>query len=119
MTSTRYVLLAGWALAATLVTPNDARACGGCFMPPAESTVVTGHRMAMAVSNTQTVLWDQIQYSGDPEDFSWVLPVKKGAYLEVAANAWFEVLETGSRVTVYSRTCAPPPGDPGCGCGDD
>ena len=53
---------------------QDARACGGCFAPPAEATsFVVAHRMAFAVNETRTVLWDQFSYEGDPEDFSWVL----------------------------------------------
>lgn len=79
---------------------DDAEACGGCFVPPEESTVVTGHRMALSISQDRTVLWDQIQYTGDPEDFSWVLPVKPGAVLEIGNDAWFEVLEAATRMTV-------------------
>ncbi|HEY2410275.1 MAG TPA: hypothetical protein VGI10_29925, partial [Polyangiaceae bacterium] len=80
-------------LAVSLV-PAHARACGGCFHGPppvtSESTVVTGHRMAYAISAERTVLWDQIQYQGAPEDFAWVLPVKPGATLELSHDAWFE-----------------------------
>ena len=67
--------LSGFALLATLALPDDARACGGCFVP-SETTVVTAHRMALAISPVQTVLWDQIQYAGSPAEFAWVLPVK-------------------------------------------
>src|SRR5262245_24874343 len=94
-------------LAATIPT-NDAHACGGCFheqnptTPQTQSAVVTGHRMALAISPTQTVLWDQVQYAGSPEDFAWVLPVKPGAWLEVATDAWFDVLEAATLVRVQS-----------------
>ncbi|MEJ7733848.1 MAG: DUF2330 domain-containing protein [Polyangiaceae bacterium] len=101
--------------AALLGVSSDARACGGCFVPPSENTVVTGHRMALAVSPVQTVLWDQIQYSGDPEGFAWVLPVKPGAVIEVASDAWFETLEAATTTQVF----APPVncGFSGSGCG--
>jgi hypothetical protein len=87
---------------------DEARACGGCFH--AENTtpsVVTGHRMALSISPQRTVLWDQVSYSGDPEDFAWVLPVGPGAYLELATDAWFESLEavTGTRVMSQTLTC--------------
>ncbi|HTJ84322.1 MAG TPA: DUF2330 domain-containing protein, partial [Polyangiaceae bacterium] len=83
-----------------LLDTGRADACGACFIPPGEPTVVTGHRMAMTVSPTQSVLWDSIQYSGAPEDFAWVLPVKKGARIEAANAAFFEVLEglTATRI---------------------
>lgn len=73
-------------------------------MVPSESaeTVVSGHRMALSVSPAQTVLWDQLQYTGDPAEFAWVLPVKGDPKVEVAASAFFEVLEANTAVTVTS-----------------
>jgi hypothetical protein len=72
--------------------------------------------MAVSISTTQSVLWDQIQYAGDPAEFSWVLPVKPGAYVEVATDAFFDVLETATTTTVQQ----PPegcrtPSSGGCG----
>ena len=99
---------------------TDADACGGCFQPiTAESTVVTGHRMAMSISTTQSVLWDQIQYAGNPAEFSWVLPVKQGARVEVAQDAFFDVLEAGTstRVIEPPEGCASPP-SVGCSSSD-
>jgi len=58
-------------------------------LPVPMTTVVTAHRMAFAFSKTRTVLWDQIQYAGSPQDFSWVLPVRGDAKLETAEDAWF------------------------------
>jgi hypothetical protein len=98
------------ALAALALTPSDAHACGGCFHPyeETETTVVTAHRMALSLSPTQTVLWDQVQYAGAPSEFAWVLPVKPGARIEVGSDAWFEALETvtSARVTPPSIQCA-------------
>lgn len=88
-------------LAATTAAP-DADACGGCFVPPSQTSVVTGHRMVFAISPVQSVLWDQIQYSGDPAEFAWVLPVKKGAWIEASTDAWFEVLEAATKMTVQA-----------------
>ena len=81
-------------------TPADA--CGGCFIQPSqiERTVVTDHRMALSVSPTQTVLWDQIRYSGDPSEFAWVLPVRPGAVLELSNNAFFTALDASSQPVV-------------------
>ena len=53
-----------------LVGAGEARACGGCFAPPGAAQVVTDHRMVLSLSERQTVLWDQFQYSGAPEEFS-------------------------------------------------
>ncbi|HEY3235001.1 MAG TPA: DUF2330 domain-containing protein [Polyangiaceae bacterium] len=110
---------------ALLVHSAPARACGGCFHPPPQTStpsVVTGHRMAFAVSATRTVLWDQIQYSGSPSDFAWVLPVRAGAYLETSTDAWFEALEavTATRVTSPELVCAGSSSSGGgAGCASD
>lgn len=114
----RLRLLAFLALAApaaTLLPPREALACGGCFAPATETTVVNAHRMVLSVSPVQSVLWDQIQYAGDPSEFAWVLPVKRGATLQVGSDAWFETLDaaTSVRITAPSSTCA----SNGAGCG--
>lgn len=93
---------------ALLLVQGRALACGGCFQSPTVDAVVTGHRMAFAVSDDRTVLWDQIQYSGDPGQFGWVLPVEPGATIELSSDAWFEALETATsaQVTPPQLVCA-------------
>lgn len=73
--------------------------------------------MVMAISPTQSTLWDQIQYAGEPEEFAWVLPVKPGARIETANAAFFEVLEgtTVTRVQQPQVSCGNPGGGLGCG----
>jgi hypothetical protein len=100
------LFLAGSALAAaaaiTFPAPS-AHACGGCFGPPptaTESIVVTGHRMAVAISPTETTLWDQFQYAGRPEDFAWILPIDGTATVELADNAFFEALAQQTQVNL-------------------
>jgi hypothetical protein len=111
---------AALAFAAPILTPSDARACGGCYhrASETETTVVTGHRMVLSISPVQTVLWDQIEYQGNPTDFAWVLPVKPGARVELSTDAWFETLDAATAVNVVSPQldCAPAPGVRGGGC---
>lgn len=99
---------------------GEARACGGCFHPPeAVDSVVTGHRMAFAMSGDRTVLWDQIKYSGSPSEFGWVLPVAPGAVLEESTDAWFESLDavTTTRVSVNpAQLACANRSNVGCGC---
>jgi hypothetical protein len=114
--------IAALALGAPLFVTRDASACGGCYHRPSETetTVVTGHKMVLSVSMTQTVLWDQIEYDGDPSEFAWVLPVKQGARVELATDAWFEMLDAATVVNVVSPPldCAPAPSvRSGGGCG--
>lgn len=116
----RLVAIATSVSCALLLTPARSRACGGCFHPEqlSAATVVTGHRMAFAVSDERTVLWDQFEYSGAPDDFSWVLPVLPGAVLEASTDAWFETLETVTKTQISGPqlNCAQASGG-GVGCG--
>jgi MYXO-CTERM domain-containing protein len=96
------------------VAPNEAEACGGCFAPNDSVTVVTSHRMAVSISTTQTTLWDQIEYAGDPEDFVWVLPIQGEVLVELADNAFFEALSGVTTVNLQGtfpplRTRCPDP----------
>jgi hypothetical protein len=96
--------------------------------------------MALSLSTERTVLWDQITYAGNPEEFAWVLPVKPGAYLELGADAFFEALDTGTAANIVSPSISCPvdnggfaggygddgyyddyggSGGPGCGCSDE
>lgn len=112
-----FALAAPFALAASLQS-GSADACGGCFVPPSESTVVSGHRMALSISMQRTVLWDQIQYQGNPEDFSWVLPIKPGATIELADPGWFEALEASTVTSISAPQLNCQGGSQVFGCGD-
>ncbi len=122
MTITR---LAGIAMgaAALLAYEHDAHACGGCFHPPPTptevETVVTGHRMVFSTSPLQSVLWDQIQYSGNPSDFAWVLPVTPGAMIQLSQDAWMASLDAATAPVVTGPTpnCPQSSASGGVGCG--
>lgn len=90
-----------------LSSSAESLACGGCFSPPPMSMggggstniqTVTDHRMVLSVSATQTTLWDQFSYSGNPSDFAWILPIRSGpdVRVEIASDAFMEqVANTG------------------------
>lgn len=98
-------------LAAALMHTNDASACGGCAVPVGESTQVTGHRMLFSISKTSTTLWDQIEYSGDPSSFAWVLPIKGQVDIGLSSDVLFAQLSTLTATTVVPPplNCPPPP----------
>jgi len=99
-------VLAAAVAACALTQSTHVRACGGCFVQN-ESTVVTDHRMALSISKTQTVLWDQIRYTGDPREFAWVLPVRAGTKLELANDEFFTALDAATQPVIV------PPGRTG------
>jgi len=96
-------------LAPAFVT-TDAQACGGCIVSQTETTQVTGHRMILSISKDRTTLWDQISYSGEPQSFAWVLPIKGTVDVGLSSDAMFSALEQATSVTVNSPTinCLPP-----------
>ena len=83
-----HLLLSLSALSLSLLAlAPEAHACGGCVVPEDESTQVTGHRMVFAVSKTQTTLYDQIEYAGNPESFAWFLPIKGEVQVGLSSDA--------------------------------
>src|SRR5262245_58357456 len=81
---------------------GDASACGGCFVETRTNTQVAGHRMILSVSPEATTLWDQITYSGAPESFAWVLPIKGTVDVGLSSDALFQVLDQMTSVVVSS-----------------
>lgn len=113
-------LLAGGlvALAFALTDVHDAVACGGCFHPQPSvivsgtetSSVITDHRMAFKISPNETILWDQVRYTGAPEEFAWVLPVREGAKVELSRDELMASLDAVTKTTVKgpTRVCRAP-----------
>lgn len=95
-----------------VVGEKDASACGGCFGPPTETDdTVTAHRMVLSVSPQQTTLYDEIQYSGSPSSFAWVLPITGQVTIGISSDAVFDTLDSYSATTVSPPpiTCPGPP----------
>ncbi len=107
-----------------LAGERDASACGGCMheaptpaQPQVESTVVSDHRMVFSVSQAQTVLWDQVRYSGNPREFAWVLPVKRGTRIELSRNDWIAALDAATQPQIVQPRQQPQGGFSGGGVG--
>ena len=101
--------------AVLLVEQRDARACGGCFTPPPppmeSESVITDEKMILAISMTQTTLYDQISYSGSPSSFAWVLPIKGTVTVGLSADVLFQVINqaTTTEVEEPASNCPPAP----------
>lgn len=91
---------------------RDAEACGGCFPPAGEQpSIVTDHRMIFPVSKEQTTIYDQIQYTGAPSEFAWVLPISGTVEIALSADMLFGALHNLTAVAVQEppRNCPPAP----------
>lgn len=96
------VALAVFTWAASLAAERRAEACGGCFGQTI--TTVESHRMAVLLSAERSILWDQIVYTGDPEDFVWVLPVPgPEVTIELADASFFDELDGQTAPVVQPR----------------
>jgi hypothetical protein len=93
------------------LTQREARACGGCFVPSEVESVITDEKMILAVSMNQTTLYDQINYSGNPASFAWVLPIKGQVTVGLSADVLFQVINQQTQTSVQQppTNCPPPP----------
>src|ERR1700722_7146858 len=100
-----------------LVSERDGAACGGCIPPPPPpsvtetESVITDEQMIFSISKDQTTLYDQIQYSGSPSSFAWVLPIKGSVTVGLSADIMFNTIDqlTATQVVEPPTNCPPPP----------
>lgn len=97
--------------AALFAYERDAQACGGCFAPQENPTVVTDHRMVMTIGRNESTLYDQIRYTGSPASFAWVLPIAGEVKVGLSADVVFQGLDqqTQTRIQAPPQNCPPPP----------
>jgi hypothetical protein len=122
---TRSAIVSGISLAAALAVmgERDATACGGCFQPPPPPTQtasdVTDERMLFAISTTQSTLYDQLEYNGNPSSFAWVLPIRGTVDVGLSADVLFDSFDalTETQIVAPPQNCPPPASCPGLGGG--
>jgi hypothetical protein len=96
---------------ATIAGERRASACGGCFHPPSQTvTDITDERMLLSVSATQSTLYDQIQYSGSPSSFAWVLPIQGTVTVGLSADVLFDSIDalTATQIIPPPQNCPSP-----------
>jgi hypothetical protein len=119
----RSAVVLGFSLTSTLsaIGERDANACGGCLQPPPPPTQtasdVTDERMLLAVSPTQSTLYDQLEYTGNPSSFAWVLPIRGTVDVGLSADVLFDSIDalTATQIVAPPENCPPPPSCPGLG----
>jgi len=93
---------------------KPAQACGGCFQPPSQSgDVITDEKMIFRVTPQATTLYDEIEYSGSPQSFGWVLPIRGQVTVGLSSDAMFQAFEQATATTIVAPYLAP---CPSCGC---
>ena len=100
--SNAWPLALGLSLCLVAGSAEEASACGGCFAPPETPSIVNSHRMAVKITSAETILWDQIRYDGDPQDFAWVLPMPEVGAVELAEEGFFDALELSTAPQIFN-----------------
>jgi MYXO-CTERM domain-containing protein len=91
-------------VAAALLTPRAARACG-CFAPPtpAVPVVQAGERILFLVEDGMVTAHVQISYQGNTAggggEFGWIVPVPSVPTLELGTDELFTQLEAATQPT--------------------
>ncbi len=70
--------------------------------------------MIFSVSPQQTTLYDQIEYTGSPTDFAWVLPIKGVVTVGVSSDVLFSTIDAATQTTIVAPALPP---CPSCGPG--
>jgi Uncharacterized protein conserved in bacteria (DUF2330) len=97
--------------AVTFAGQRPASACGGCFHPPTQTvTDITDERMLLSVSSVQSTLYDQIEYSGSPTNFAWVLPIHGTVTVGLSADVLFDSIDalTATQINPPPQNCPSP-----------
>jgi hypothetical protein len=113
--------LAGAVALLALLGPGrtpEAHACG-CVAPPNPSVpiVQAGERIVFAVEDGVVTAHIQIQYSGDPEQFAWLVPMPSLPTLELGSDELFQALIQFTQPeyqVIYNSACNRSSGG-GCG----
>lgn len=107
MNRCRSLLFSALAVAslALLGPSGDARACG--VLTPDQTIPVTGHKMILSLSMSQTTLWDQFTYTGDPASFGWILPIKGQVEVGVSSDALFDAFGQVTAPQIYAPAICP------------
>jgi hypothetical protein len=112
MNRSRLVLgVAAAVSAVSFAGQRQASACGGCFHPPTQTvTDITDERMLLSVSATQSTLYDQIEYSGTPSSFAWVLPIHGTVTVGLSADVLFASIDTltATQINPPPQNCPAP-----------
>lgn len=97
-------ILLGSACSLTMVVglgimQQAAEACGGFFCSLSQPVDQLGERILFVKDGEDIVAHVQIQFTGNSENFSWVVPVPSEPKLGVGSDALFQALQTATQPT--------------------
>ena len=84
--------LIGFATFALILSSQPAQACGGFFCSFNRPVNQVGEQILFSVEGTKVTAQIQIQYQGEAENFSWVLPLPAVPDVKVGIDQIFTAL---------------------------
>jgi hypothetical protein len=109
--------------AAIAVFAPDARAMGALLTSPPGAASAAEVHIALATAGTaapssdsgdgamtRTTRWASLRVHGAATAFAWVLPVRAGAWVDLASEGWLEALEEATAPRVVPPDVSPPCG---------
>lgn len=90
------ICTSAFAMVVILASPPPANACGGFFCTTAPIDQA-GEQIVFSQNGNQISAMVRILYTGNPEDFSWVVPVPSSPELSIGSDTTFNELEASTR----------------------
>lgn len=120
----RFLFCASMTCAWGYVAIPDAAACGGTFCdagPQVMPVDQRGENILFVVDGDTVEAHVQIEYTGDPEKFAWIVPVMAQPEVEAGSDPLFQSLLAGTvpTFTLSSRFEPCDDGRPTIGCADE
>jgi MYXO-CTERM domain-containing protein len=103
-------IIAAAVVALTLAASPPAFALGAIVTSPPGASAAATVREAITSAPGRTVRWGSVEVRGTASTVAWLVPVRPGAALDLASDAWLEALDAASAPRVV-----PPDLEPPCG----
>jgi hypothetical protein len=91
------------AFALAILAPARASAAGAVVGKEGETVTMSGVRLAVATTPgaaARTTLWAQVSVAGASTGFVWIVPVRPGARIDLASDAWLDALDAATSPVV-------------------
>jgi hypothetical protein len=96
-------------IAAVLASARDAHASGALVSSPPGAAEIAEVEIAVASTPSRTTRWSRLHVTGAASAFVWIVPVRPGAMMDVASDAWMEALQASTAPRVL-----PPSAESAC-----
>jgi hypothetical protein len=94
------------AVVAVVSASRRAEAMGAVVGQEGEQVSLASVRLAVAVSPSRTTRWAQVTVQGANAGFVWLVPVRPGARVDLASDAWLDALDAATAPVILPPTAS-------------